>query len=127
VDARTGAERWHTALGADSGTSLAVADGRVYAATGDGVVHILDAADGEPLVRSPITDAVRFTSPPTVVRGVLLVGDAAGILHAVDPVAGMPLWNVDVHGYLSAPAVLDGWIWIGGDDGSLRALTAGVN
>ncbi len=85
---------YRTELGAGSLASPAVAGGLAFVSTDDGKLRALDTRDG----------AVRWTAE---------IG-RPGFLHQVDN------WDV----YQSSPAVADGVVYVGGEDGAIYAVSA---
>jgi outer membrane protein assembly factor BamB len=120
----TGDLRWHVETGAPI-SDTAVSGGTVYVTNVDRL-GAYDAEtggerwslrfDGEMLYGTTVT---RTEDGATVV----LVGDSAGVLHAIDQ-GGMEVWSVTVtEASLISPAtVIDGIIYIPGQDGTLYAL-----
>ena len=82
-----------------AGTQPVVAGGRIYVATAEGVVYVLDAKTGclhwslevEAGIRTAITLEQRRDGPL-----VAYVGDQAGNVYAVDASHGAILWKVEV-------------------------------
>lgn len=101
VDARTGEERWTTALERDlHDSSPTVADGTVYVGTAGDSPATASENDGEGVDRS-------------------------GALFALDSETGERLWSFEVADWIStAPAVVDGLVYFGDDAGTVRALDA---
>ena len=67
---------------AGAGSSLAVAGGTVYVASGDGQVYALDAATGRP--RWTYTTGSILYSSPAVAGGTVYVSDDNGTVYALD-------------------------------------------
>lgn len=60
-----------------------------------------------------------------IANGRVLVGDDAGVVHAVDLASGKAQWSFKTEGSIEAtPLVLDGVVFIGSSDGNLYALDA---
>jgi len=115
VDLRTGELRWR--YRARAGAFRLRRVGRILLAVcGDGAVHALDVASGEPAWR--FSESARFSLAPAVSRDVALVvsGDpaaSAGTLHGLDLYSGRELWRRDLGGApLAAPLGLDGVVCI---------------
>ncbi|MCC6492461.1 MAG: PQQ-binding-like beta-propeller repeat protein, partial [Pirellulales bacterium] len=67
----------------------------------------------------------RAESSPIVAGHVVFFGTVRGRLHAVDLATGKPTWEEEVGGRFSAsPAVADGRVVIGNEDGTLYCLGA---
>lgn len=97
-DVSNGDEMWRYDIGRDSGSTPAVADGRVYVSTADGL-HAIDLATGEP----------SFTVPEVASQGISPVVDSGTVfantgkyaaggpeLVALDATDGTRRWRVPV-------------------------------
>ena len=126
-DATSGQERWR--YSPDDGTSLrgvpVVAAGVVYAPTRDSVLHVLDAATGEPHDR--LDFGVLIQTDVAVVDGVAYVGSTTGELHALEVTTGQQRWARALTAgaaLRSAPVVADGTVYVGDADGIVHASDA---
>jgi outer membrane protein assembly factor BamB len=115
VDLRTGELRWR--YRARAGAFRLRRVGRILLAVcGDGAVHALDVASGEPAWR--FSESARFSLAPAVSRDVALAvsGDpaaSAGTLHGLDLYSGRELWRRELSGApLAAPLGLDGVVCV---------------
>ncbi|MCC6790232.1 MAG: PQQ-binding-like beta-propeller repeat protein [Thermomicrobiales bacterium] len=102
--------------------SPVVAGGKVYVAAADGGLYAFDAVDGgAPIWLFPT--GAKITSSPAYAEGVLYVASGK-TLYAVDSATGAELWRMSV-GYVinTSPVVINGFIFIGGKDGYLDAIT----
>jgi outer membrane protein assembly factor BamB len=115
VDLRTGELRWR--YRARAGAFRLRRVGRILLAVcGDGAVHALDVASGEPAWR--FSESTRFSLAPSVSRDVALAvsGDpaaSAGTLHGLDLYSGRELWRRELSGApLAAPLGLDGVVCV---------------
>jgi outer membrane protein assembly factor BamB len=115
VDLRTGELRWR--YRARAGAFRLRRVGRILLAVcGDGAVHALDVASGEPAWR--FSESARFSLAPAVSRDVALAvsGDpaaAAGTLHGLDLYSGRELWRRELGGApLAAPLGVDGVVCV---------------
>lgn len=103
-------------------------DGRVYARTGDhDTLSGFDASDGSEAWTYTTDCVASGWSPPTVADGTvyfLTACDDNSALHALDPATGNERWRLTLSGMTSrsAPAVVDGFAYYGGDDGALHAV-----
>ena len=95
-----------------SGTP-ALANGLVYAGTNDGRMLALGAADGA--VRWSV-DVGGRPNAPAIYGHRLYVTTANGRLCALDGATGATIWSNERAKVLSAPAVLDGMVVIGGSE-----------
>ena len=122
LDANTGAEKWrfdHKISWIN--TSPAFLDGVVYAGSSDAqFVQAIDAASGKELWRT--TTGTTWSSP-AVAGDLVLAGDGAGRLHALDRKSGKLLWNFragsTVH---SSPSLSQDLVFVGSTDGGVYAL-----
>ena len=113
-------------------SSPAVANGRVYIATSDGLVAAFDAAGvqgcgGAPKVCTPLwvslaSGAQNFLSSPAVVNGVVYIGSFHDV-DAFDAFTGAPLTHFTTPGFVQAsPAIANGSVFVGSGDGKVYAL-----
>jgi outer membrane protein assembly factor BamB len=122
IDLETGAERWRFDGNAEvMRTNAAVGGGFVYFGTTTGQIFAVDAFDGS-LKWQMEGSEVAIVSSPTIVGESVYFGDADGILGSMDAVTGEWQWRIDAGSFISNPAVVDGMIYIGGDEGLLRAF-----
>jgi outer membrane protein assembly factor BamB len=64
-------------------------------------------------------------APAAIAQGRVIVGDDAGVVHALDLAKGTESWSFKTEGAIEAsPLVLDGVVYIGSSDGRLYALDA---
>lgn len=143
LEAETGAERWsYSPPPADEGTdsessdgagiarSPVVADGTVYAATGDSRLLAVDAADGHeqwrftPDERPPAGPGQPpVGSRPAVADGTVYAGFSDGRVRAFDAASGAERWSFRAwNGVTGAPAVTGGTVYVGGWDTMVYAL-----
>ena len=103
------------------GSSPAVADGRVYVASGegDGRVYCLDAYTGAHIWN--YTTGFGLWSSPAVADGRVYVG--GGRVYCLDAYTGAHIWNYTASGG-SSPAVANGRIYVGSGDGNVYCLDA---
>ena len=91
----------------------ALANGLVYAGTDDGCMLALGAADG--VVRWSVYVGGKPNSPAIYAHR-LYVTTANGRLCALDGATGASIWSIERSKALSAPAVLDGTVVVGGSE-----------
>jgi outer membrane protein assembly factor BamB len=116
-----------------AGAALDVYNGRLLSL---GAVYALDAATGTLLWQTPIAgtlgpeDNLIYPGTPAVADGVVYVGTykpedkTFGCLYAIDAHTGAHLWQFKTGGSVSSPAVANGVVYFGSDDGNLYALDA---
>jgi len=145
VDTADGSELWRREIAAHSESSPAVDDGVVYyggpAETGDTPARLwaLDAATGESLWQAGIDDISLRTSP-AVADGTVYVaassmractgdscyGTTRGQLYALDTTTGDRQWTASIEtDTRSSPAVADGTVYVGCNDGLAAVSTTG--
>jgi len=134
IDAVTGKEKWRFATEYGMRGSPAVSNGVVYVASEN--LYAIDAATGKERWRSPINGQV-FSSPAVsngvvyfgnyehdaVASGGSAYGPSIGYLYAIDAVTGTKKWQFATgSGIRSSPAVSNGVVYVGSDDGNLYAI-----
>lgn len=120
-DAATGEVLWHQTTSGNVPSGMAVAGGRVFASTLlDHALHAYDAATGTPLWTAPGP-----TAPPTVMGGVIYVGENLNALYALDATTGERIWVSHQPGPIeTGPAVVDGVVYVGSGDNNVYAFDA---
>ena len=126
VDARTGVLVWKYTTGGQVWGSPTVAGGIVYVGSFDSEMYALDAAAG---VRLWAHFAGQFPLGTPAVAGGLVYIPADyphNDLYAVDAKTGVERWSYTTKDYLTtaSPAVANGVVYVGSNDGTLYALTA---
>jgi outer membrane protein assembly factor BamB len=114
LKASTGALLWSYATGVQS--SLAVANGVIYAGTGTGTVYALNASTGALLWSYPTG---YLTSSPAVANGVVYV--VSNNVYALNASTGALLWSYPVGGS-SSPVVVNGVVYVGSGDDNVYAF-----
>lgn len=101
---------------------LAVADGTVYVPHGDGRLYALEAATGQ--VRWSFRSWGRFSAAPSVGERAVYVASEDTFVYALDPETGERLWEFSLPERVdgSAPAVVDGHLFVGCADRRVYAL-----
>ena len=120
VGADSGEERWRTTI-EDPGPPPAVGDGYLVVVTETGV-EAVDAATGttEWTTDTPLGDI--FDAPPVIANGTVFLPSGISI-HALDLATGDRRWRVPVGlSMKSCPAVVDGVLYVAGDDTYVRAF-----
>jgi outer membrane protein assembly factor BamB len=124
VKAANGALLWSAAVGTVYG-SPAIANGVVYLGSGSDKVYALNANTGA-AIWSVATSGLVGASV-AVANGVVYADDYAGQLYALDASYGGVLWTYTAAGdfYFDPPTVVNGTVYVGSDDGWVRAFTLG--
>lgn len=126
LDRATGTLRWRNDHGTSWViTSVAVANGVVYAASSDAAfVQALDAKSGAELWRTPT--GVPVWSSPALTPSAVIVADHAGRIRALDSANGRVLWTFRTAArVLSSPIVAGDLVVVGSSDGGIYALRIG--
>jgi polyvinyl alcohol dehydrogenase (cytochrome) len=118
---------WTAPIGSAVSATPVIADGMVVVGAYDGQVRAFAAADGSLLwsydtgaaVPEPnLGISIGVTGSAAIVDGVVYVGDALGVLHAIDAATGAGIWSVEpdaqnAASIWSSPVVADGVIYTG--------------
>ena len=114
VDARTGNVRWRYSPEVPAGIDqfaccdvnnrgVAYANGKVFVGRLDGHLVALDATNGKELWKTPVVDYTQgsvITSPPTIVKNLVITGfgggeyGARGYISAMDQDTGREVWRL---------------------------------
>lgn len=136
LDPRTGKLIWKTFVGGigpgtvlgsnGTETSPAVADGELYGANYDGDLYCLDTATGAP--RWTVKTGDDTDASITIAGDYIYAGaqEKAPVLYCFARKDGREVWRYtgNTKGYWSTPAVADGRVHVGGEDGSLHTVDA---
>ena len=119
VNTKDGSARWVVDTGAAIFGPITIHSGALFLTNDSGHMLKLDAANGRELWRAPIGGAgVRslpdagaaewdFTSPaPAVHDGVVYIGSASGVLHALDAATGESRWTFTTSGKIRGDALV---------------------
>lgn len=133
LSARDGSRRWRYAHDATSWaiSSPSVRDSVVYEGSSDGhFFHTLRASDGRELWR--VVSEHSVWASPVAAGPIVYIAEGgydargAGLVRALDAATGEERWRYRVGGgVLSSPAVGDGILIVGSDDGGVYALAGG--
>lgn len=108
-------------------TPLLYAD-MVIAPSADGKLYAFDAADGTTRWTSDICSGVitGITSSPVAYLNKIIIAAGNGQLYSIHASNGTQDWNVEVATkiYSSSPAVCNGVVYIGDEDGNVSAFAA---
>lgn len=95
----------------------ASSNGTVYAASRDGVLYALNAADGKEVWKIDVGGVLR--TAPAVGGSALFVVNGSGYLSAVDRERGNLLWTATETRYTGPPLLADNLLIVAGTDGSI--------
>ena len=109
----------------DDELAPAVENGKIYAPSGSGELHVLDASTGE-LLRS-LDVGMGADSPPTVVGGIVYL-TAVNSAYALDESTGQLVWSYGTERYPARdfPAVVADGVYYFSPDDHIYALDAGT-
>ncbi len=100
-----------------------VADGRVYAAAGEGGVHAFDLQTGVQVWQ--YKSKQRITGGPGAGDGLVVVGTLDGDVFALDAATGAEKWKATVtNEVIAAPVIGQGLVLVRSNDGRVTALDA---
>ena len=120
VDVATGTKLWATArFPATVHFAPAVDQGTVFVSLGE--LAAFRASSGTLLW----TVAGNFLSSPSASEGTVYVGDDDN-LQAFSEADGSPVWTAAVSAGKSTPAIADGVLYVGAEDGTLHAIDQGT-
>ncbi|PVZ85432.1 outer membrane protein assembly factor BamB [Serratia sp. S1B] len=122
LDLRSGQILWKRDMG--SVNDFIVDAGRIYVVDQDDGVVALSTQGGTNLWRQSGL-LHRNLTPPALINGYLVVGDAEGYLHWINTTDGrfVSQLEVDSSGFLSAPVIADGRLLIQARGGKVYAFT----
>jgi len=135
-DMRTGEQRWQHGAGNWFAHPLVMESGTVYALAWDGHLYALDLESGALLWERTGERSHGFTTPPAVANGAVYLGSRLyrsegeermpgyGMV-ALNAVDGTERWRFcTVKHIFTPPAVAEGYVFFGANDGSLYAIDA---
>lgn len=118
LNAQTGKLIWKSNL---TIYETAVANGIVYGGSRDGNLYAVNAQTGATLW-SYSTGGVYLEAPPTVVNGVVYIGNLG--IYAVNAQTGALIWKYPTEMVYGEPSVVNGVVYFGSLDKNLYALDA---
>lgn len=122
-DAQTGEPAWATPFAAPTNEILllgAIGDGHVYVTGTGGLMYVLNATNGTLEWTMPIQSSQ--TPNAGLVGQVLYVTSDDRQVHAIDVARQEELWSLQVTGTPSAPAVIDGAIFVNTSSGQVTRI-----
>ena len=136
-DLKTGALAWEAPFTLNRiRATPALAEGRLFVCTGNGMLHTLEATSGRELWKwSACGNAPLFTpyareggvtlASPVVAGNCVYVAAANGYLYALDTSSGTCVWKHNLRVPLAAPPAISGnGLWVGGCDGFVYAFVS---
>jgi outer membrane protein assembly factor BamB len=134
-DARTGTKIWNYSTIGGVYSSPAVSGNMLFIGVDDSV-YCFNASTGAKIWN--FTTGGFINSSPNVVNGVIYIGSGDSNIYALNASTGVKLWKYtslgpsqsviergfDSGAFASSPAVTNGIVYIGSDDGNLYALDA---
>ena len=121
VDAKTGKLGWrYTSDTKAQVYTPAVAGGRAYIVGHDHRIVSLDAASGK--VGWSVERSSELEALPAVVGNAVYIVGNDGPVEAIDATTGTSIWSVPIKGVPYAPSVVDGYLLVGTDLGTLYAI-----
>jgi outer membrane protein assembly factor BamB len=123
LNARTGAVVWINTLGATMYGAPAVANGLVYVGASNSHVYALNANTGS-IVWNATTSGL-VGSSVAYANGVVYAANYSNQLYALDGSYGGTLWTYTAGDtfFFTGPTVVNGTVYIGSNDGRVRAFT----
>ena len=104
-------------------SSLAVANGHVFAGSNDGGVYCLNSSNGELVWYYSTLSKVE--SSPAIDNGYVYIGCDDGNVYALNATSGAKLWKYPTGGEVySSPAAVESVVYVGSWDGNVYALNA---
>jgi outer membrane protein assembly factor BamB len=118
-----GQPAWQYTAGGSVANGVAVADGKLYAGSGDYKIFALSAQTGNLLWQYKTGSYV--VSPPVVADGVAYAGSDDNSVYALNAATGHLIWKYTTGGPVQfTPSVVNGIVYIGSADGNLYAVSA---
>ncbi len=129
-----GSELWNLSTGDTFYyTSPAVADGKVYIGSSTSILHCYNANDGSEVWNTTVNGPIY--SSPVVANDTVYFGTNTqnGTIYALNATDGTLRWSYSLnpptgsyYNIMSSPAVSDGILFIGADDGYIHAFSHSV-
>lgn len=132
VNIIAGTELWNTSFSC-SMSSPAVSHGKVYIGSGTGILHCYNADNGSEVWTTTVNGPIY--SSPVVANDTVYFGTNTqnGTIYALNATEGTLRWSYclnpptgSYYTIMSSPAVSDGTLFIGADDGYLHAFSHSV-
>jgi outer membrane protein assembly factor BamB len=128
LDVDSGQPKWHRVLGTGIVGALAVQGDRIYAASRDGNVFAVNAANGEPVWSLPSwrdNMSVTLSAGLTAGDGLIFTACENGVLYALSAADGSVQWTFDAGiSLITRPYYHNGVLYLGDQNGIFSALDA---
>lgn len=106
-------------------STAAIADETIYLPTLDGHCYALRLTDGKQVWLFTDPDKEQSKSSPCIAGDLVVYGDSAGVLRALERTTGRPRWTYKTGAeIISSPTELEGRIIVGSYDESLHCVEA---
>jgi len=104
-------------------SSPAIAYGKVFYATDQGMIRALNLTDGNLIWETITPDSSQIWSSPAIAAGVLYITTYNGGLYAYSAETGVLLGSYSLPDYIhSSPTIANNYLYFGGSDGNLYAF-----
>jgi outer membrane protein assembly factor BamB len=114
---------WRLTTGKEVDASPVIADGIVYVASNDGLLHAVEASTGVERWTAQVGDELGLASSAAIVNGIVYVGGDG--VFALNAETGHEIWNFGTADSVwASPLVTDGVVYGGDTSGILFALDA---
>ena len=123
LDVSDGTEKWRFQTASDAAVGIPTVHGdQVYTAADDGQFYALDASNG--VVQWAVSRAAPWQADAKLANGVLYIyNPLAETLFAFDADTGQVIWSLEGYPwYGKGPAIVDGILYSGTDDGIVYAI-----
>lgn len=107
--------RWTFPTGGPARSSAAIAEGKVFFGSGDGLVYALELGSGKEVWKFKTEDLIEAT--PLVIDGTVYIGSSDTFFYALEAKTGALKWK-----YQTGDKILGGANWVRAADQSLRIV-----
>lgn len=122
LDAKTGQQVWRSPTDGYAWASPTIVGGTVFVGTGEGMLHAFSAASGVEKWRKSLGANIESLA---VANGIVFASSFDGKLTAFEAAGGATKWTFSAaRGWMSAPAVACGVVYVNSGGGTLYAVDA---